>query len=531
MFAAAASLEREDITGAPERASAMLTVLGTALEHAPTAPVLSRLPASMKVLLSLGRAAQDTPHALRGVIHCIGLPVATLRDAPSDAVVDEQWPHCAKAFGAVSHLCADGRPKVRKQAAASVAEALRALRGTPAADPAGRVRRHRREGHPRPRQSRSRAQDMHGSAGAKAAEQRAQAAATEALHVLGALKLVLGEIAEPAAAKSPPQPLPPDLAEPLLTQHACDALMILFSPTGASAAAAAAAARAARRREASARRRLKPIPESDPPPPPRPPRSHPRRGCGRRSRSSTDLGRVARCAHAAAVRRLHELDLRTRAQGLFGGVSRARQDAQLRARGRGHGGGAVSQRARHALRGCNMVREGIVDGGGESRGAWAAPARPPPVVGVANALKASLGFRYPRSMARGAPVVAAAFDRLGAASGAILGGCIEALGEMGAHAEGLACRGQLTRCIGAAVRALGPEQVLAVLPLRLEEGIDAEIQAKTEAGDDMDADEDDMDLGAGAGAELNAEGGNVAGAAGARLCSSPCFARRFAARG
>ena len=203
VFAAVmSSLEREDITGAPERASAMLTVLGTALEHAPTAPVLSRLPASMKVLLSLGRAAQDTPHALRGVIHCIGLLVATLRDAPSDAVVDEQWPHCAKAFGAVSHLCADGRPKVRKQAAASVAEALRALRGTPAADPAGRafaaiaVKALRAPG-----KAARELQDMHGSAGAKAAEQRAQAAATEALHVLGALKLVLGEIAEPAAGE------------------------------------------------------------------------------------------------------------------------------------------------------------------------------------------------------------------------------------------------------------------------------------------------------------------------------------------
>ena len=36
-----------------------------------------------------------------------------------------------------------------------------------------------------------------------------------------------------------------DLAEPLLTQHACDALVALFQPTGASATAAAAAAAAA----------------------------------------------------------------------------------------------------------------------------------------------------------------------------------------------------------------------------------------------------------------------------------------------
>jgi len=72
------------------------------------------------------------------------------------------------------------------------------------------------------------------------------------------------------------------------------------------------------------------------------------------------------------------------------------------------------------------------------------------------------------------------------AAGPILGGCLEALGEMGAHAEGLAaCRGQLQLCLAAAVKALGPEQVLAVLPLHLEEGINAEIQVKTAQGGEV----------------------------------------------
>ena len=138
VFAATmSSLERADAASSPEQTSAMLTVLGAALEHAPTAPILSRVPASMKVLMAVGKASQESPHALRGVVHCVGLLVATLRDAPSDAVVLEQWSHCAKAFSAISNLCVDARPKVRKQAAASVAHALRAIRGTPAAEPAG----------------------------------------------------------------------------------------------------------------------------------------------------------------------------------------------------------------------------------------------------------------------------------------------------------------------------------------------------------------------------------------------------------
>ena len=150
-----------------------------------------------------------------------------------------------------------------------------------------------------------------------------------------------------------------------------------------------------------------------------------------------------------------------------------------------------------------------------------APARPPPVIGVASALKASLGFRYRAAWPVSLPVVAAAFERLGAAAGAILGGCLEALGEMGAHAEGLACRAQLTQCLAAAVKALGPEQVLAVLPLRLEEGIDAEIAAKSEDGRDVDEGMGDDDMDIGAGAELNEDGGNVAGSAGARLWLVP----------
>ena len=235
-------------------------------------------------------------------------------------------------------------------------------------------------------------------------------------------------------------------------------------------------------------------------------------------------------ARAAAVRRLHELDPANEGARAIPAACHE----LVKMLNSVHEG--VAMEAAQCLNAlvtrcvdANMVREGIKAMAAAKAAGRTAPARPPPVVGVANALKASLGFRYRAAWPVALPVVAAAFDRLGAASGAILGGCIEALGEMGAHAEGLACRGQLTLCIGAAVRALGPEQVLAVLPLRLEEGIDAEIQAKTEAGDDMDADEDDMDLGAVAGAELNAEGGNVAGAAGARLWLVPLL--RQALRG
>ena len=58
VFAASlSSLERANTEASPEMSAAMLTVLGVALEHAPTGPVLSRLPHAMQVLLATGRAA------------------------------------------------------------------------------------------------------------------------------------------------------------------------------------------------------------------------------------------------------------------------------------------------------------------------------------------------------------------------------------------------------------------------------------------------------------------------------------------
>ena len=55
----------------------------------------------------------------------------------------------------------------------------------------------------------------------------------------------------------------------------------------------------------------------------------------------------------------------------------------------------------------NMVREGIKAMAAARAAGKSAPARPPPVIGVAAALKASLGFRYRAAARVAAPVVAA----------------------------------------------------------------------------------------------------------------------------
>ena len=82
----------------------------------------------------------------------------------------------------------------------------------------------------------------------------------------------------------------------------------------------------------------------------------------------------------------------------------------------------------------------------KAQGRDAATVRPPPVVGVANALKASLGFRYRARGRRRFRVVAAAFDRLGAAAGPILGA------PRGARGDGRARGGARVQGAADAVR-------------------------------------------------------------------------------
>ena len=358
VFAASlSSLERANTEASPEMSAAMLTVLGVALEHAPTGPVLSRLPHAMQVLLATGRAAQEKPVALRGVVRCIGQLVAALRDAQDPGT--NEWPHCAKAFGAISNLCVDSRPKVRKQAAASVAEALRAVRGTSAAGPASRTFANVAVSIARaPVKAARELTSMHGASGAKAAEQRAQAAAQESLHLLVALKLILGELDGSAAGEVAGAVTGLlDLAEPLLTQHACDALVALFQPTGASATAAAAAAAAAaagnaalgsrtRRRATGPRMELEPGRRDG-------------RG-GDRSPFHRRAERVHAPTHPRRVphprpRRRRSPAARARPGGGWSpraapSVPRTGEDAERGARGGGDGGGHLPRIPRHQVR-------------------------------------------------------------------------------------------------------------------------------------------------------------------------------------
>ena len=114
----------------------MLTVLGAALEHAPPGPVLSA-PARTRCQgapVTTGRAAQEiSPVALqgRGALHRPARRRRSERTPSEEAVHGRAGRTAARRSARMCNLCVGlARPKVRKQAAAAVAEALRAVRGT-----------------------------------------------------------------------------------------------------------------------------------------------------------------------------------------------------------------------------------------------------------------------------------------------------------------------------------------------------------------------------------------------------------------
>ena len=221
-----------------------------------------------------------------------------------------------------------------------------------------------------------------------------------------------------------------DLGEPLLTQHACDALMSLFAPAGATAARRRRSPRAVRRRGSAATAAGASAGAAATAAAALPLAAAAAAEAARRPTLAVSLVR----AHSAAVRRLHELDpadagaraLPAAAHELVKMLNSVHEGVAMEA------GQCLAMLVTRCVD-ANMVREGIKAMAAAKAAGKEAPARPPPVVGVAGALRAALGFRYRAAWPVALPVVAVA-DRLGAA-GANSRRVLEALGEMGAHAR------------------------------------------------------------------------------------------------
>ena len=425
---------------------------------------------AMEIVLACGKTCSErVPQAMRHVCGLLGRVAESARSGASE----REGKRAAKAL---LNLTIDKRPKVRKAAVEALRDVVRSTRGS--AEDGVRLgetygelfAQFARAIGEAPEKAAREMQAARGAAGAKEARARAEATATEALYMLGAMKSLLPELSEPACgacADACAGLL--DLDEPLLTQHATEALTALAnaSPSDENDGANADTLGGLLRPVASA-------------------------ATANLSTAPTTVISLVRLL-ARTQCKLHSVDAQESAKNL---PTTFHSIVKLFATPHEGVATEVAESLVLLIRSCidsAMVQDGIkAIAQARASGKSSAP-KPTVIMSVASSIEAALGFRYRGSWPVTIPVATVAFTRLGPASGPILAGTLNALGEMGEHASEMMCRQQLQDCITAAIQAMGPEQVLQSLPLKLEEAIDAELSNRTDDGMDVDDEQDVMD--------------------------------------
>ena len=437
--------------------------------------IRAKMERTIEVVMGCGRVVSErSPKSMRHVARLLASCAAAAATTKGESGGETSEKHGKRAFQATLNLSIDGRPKVRKAAVHALGDVVRRVRGDAARAAAygEMTAAFARKIGEAPERAAAEMQKARGAAGAKDARARATAAATEALYMLGAMKVLLPELAEPACgacADACAGLL--DLDEPLLTQHATEALLALAnSPTmdaddGSEGVSADTIVGLMAPIAAVANANLNTAP--------------------------TMVISLARLLSRAQCK-LHAIDAQASAKALP-----TTFHSLVKLFASPHEGVAteVAEALISLVRSCidsGMVQEGIKAIASARAAGKSAPSKPTTLMSVASSIESAIGFRYRGAWAVSIPVATCAFIRLGPASGPILAGTLNALGEMGEHASELMCKQQLQDCITAAIQAIGPEQVLASLPLKLEEAIDAELANRQGDGDGMEVDEQDV---------------------------------------
>ena len=478
--------------GERQTVHAMLTILAVALEHCSPAAIKSKLMETVDVLVKVGRDNQEHSAALRAVIKCLGF---ALRATATAKIGKEEWEkmfgkqgggggegkegnensnsnnQLGKAFSALCHFCVDSRPKVRKSAHEAVQEVLSATKGARV----GKVFFQKTFGAfavqklKAPRDAAEKAANMKGAKGAKKEKDVAIATATEALHVLGALKGSLASVEEPTASKIVDATIEiTSLGEPLLETHATETLLALsMSPNPGCDAK-------------TFMKILEPV--------------------ARLAREASHT-QPTKCVTLARLIANIATQMYRKDPEEAGKALPFTFESLLKLLNAPHEGVAIEtcEAMKTLIRetvDSEMAREGVkyvatlrVQ---QKTSKKNSSLKPPPMIGVAKSIESALGMRYRAAWPFTIPVATQCFQRLGIAGGALLSGSLAALGEMGANADGLRCKSQIETCISTAAEYIGAEALLEQLPLRLEESIDKSLERR---GDDDDVqDEEDMDI-------------------------------------
>jgi ribosomal RNA-processing protein 12 len=448
LFAALlASLAKPEALASAEVTAAMCTILAPVAARVPSGVLRARFaPASQQVAAILEAHGADAVVA-RAALPCLCQVLEGLN--PAD------WASAARPFALVLAACLDSRPKLRKRAQAGLAGVLGAVQAAPAAlDPASEaVLKLCQRVLPGPEAA------AHAAAAAPS-KKRADAeagitrAVTDALHLMGALKQCMALLSGPAASAVCALVLQLyPLRQPLLTRHATDTL------------AALCAAPASRLPPKALAEVLKAVLAGE--------ASWDRKDAG------AALGTTALLE--AGLLRLVAADAGAAAALLPRAVHALVPQLASEHEGVRQGTAAALRGLLAACVGPDAVAAAVAAAGGGGR-------TPSAVARVVSAVEASLGAQYRDAWEACLPVATELMQRLGREGAPLAGGLVDRVGQLCAGGEDAAedgegggdarLAGAAQAALGAALRSLGPEAVLQVLPLNIREGVEGRGEAR-----------------------------------------------------
>ncbi|PNW69821.1 hypothetical protein CHLRE_19g751197v5 [Chlamydomonas reinhardtii] len=472
-------------------ALAMLTLLSVVLPRVPAHVLRSKFAGAAQLLGGVLSTHKEEAAAAKAALGCLAAVLASAD--PSGA----SWLAAVPGFNALLVFVTDARPKVRKRAVGGLVEVLAGLQRAPGAlAPASDlVLKVCQRVLPGP------AAAAHAAAAATnkqraAAEAAITAAVSDALHLLGALKQALPLLA-PAAAKSVAELMLKlyGLKQPLLDRHVTEALAALAGAGGVSGVSGGGGS-ACRLGASDLADLITVVLETE---------SLWASGPGRDPGLLTALGRLLE----AGFGRLAEADPAAAAARLPRAVHALVPGLAAEQDGVRFG---TSQALRSLILDCLTPDVAAAARRPRAAAAAAAAAGPSPLSSLVAAVAGSLSSRYQDAWGMALPVVGALIERLGALGcadaaapllvplGAIVSGAVDAAddadaaaaaaGDATAAAGGAAATaaaaaasaahsGAAEATLGVAVKCLGPEIVLKVLPLQIAEALTGDAEPRT----------------------------------------------------
>ncbi|MCO5571960.1 hypothetical protein L7F22_025711 [Adiantum nelumboides] len=405
--------------------AALCTFLGITMPKITPAVIRSKSSPGLTLLVTIIRSGKLSSGGLKPAFNCI---VAFLQAADVS-----DWLSIAPAFNILLNYCLDQRPKVRKRAHECTADALRRCQNSASLSMASEAVVSLFESS-----FLALSQSKKSNSGDKALGKSGNTVALQILHLLNALKLILPLL----SGKSIGKVLTIfkkllDLEQPFLSRQIFNTLQPLCTDLNAEIPAMALS---------NVLERLAVMILEE--------------------KKAGDESMVAARVLVKGMEKLYSLDkqfcvlkLPSAFQSLAGVLEFEQEEAVY----------AAADCLKILIQTCldnSIIEQGIA--ALQSRGNSLNLA-PSPIERICVTASSLLGYQFSPAWDVCLQVVACLFEKLGDASFQLMASCVQALADLEALSdENLSCRRQLHKTIGSAISAMGPENFLNLLPLRLE---------------------------------------------------------------